>query len=363
MELTKGFALSVLAILGLLTALLFLPFVTPIVGAALVAYLLLPIQHRLTDRISDGMSAALLVVATTLLFVIPVVLILRIAILEAIEIGTRIEEGEIDLFLIDQWVEELLGRPVDTPGWIDRGESFLIEFLSDEPGGVAGYVTNVVSLLGGVTEFLIGIAVFGLLLYYFLKDGDRFVAWIHSVTPLPEPLRMELHDRVDNLLWAIIVGSVLVSVIQGVLTGIALAISGFSSIVFWTVIAVFFAILPVIGASAIWIPATLYLLATGQFLSALFLGLFGLIVISLSDNLLRGMIGARTAQMNPGLFLLGIFGGVFLFGFIGIFLGPLVVGATKAFTEVFAKAYSPYTGQDGEITGNVNRPPQPQQAS
>ncbi|XVH31122.1 AI-2E family transporter [Haloferacaceae archaeon DSL9] len=342
MQLAKGFALGVLLVLSAIALTLVLPFAAYVLGAILLAYVLAPLQARLAPKLGPRTAALSLMLGALLAFVIPLVLIIRVAVIEAMQILSRIESGELDMFVVDRWVEGVLGRSIDTSLWADRVQEALFSAVQSSEGGFAAYLTDAASVIGGFTELVIGLTLFAFLLYYLLKDGPALVAWIRRVTPLPRAMQAELHRTTDRLLWAILIGNLLVSVIQGLLTGFGLAVAGFSNVVFWTVMTTFFALLPLIGASVVWVPASLYLFATGQFITGAFLAIFGTFVISLSDNFLRGIIGGRSARMNPGLFTLGIFGGLVAFGFVGIFIGPLVVGMLQAFVEVFAREYNPY---------------------
>jgi len=98
--------------------------------------------------------------------------------------------------------------------------------------------------------------------------------------------------------------------------------------------------LPLVGALIIWLPALIYLLVVAQPVAALALFIFGAIVISTVDNLLRPMVLRRGAQLSPVLTIIGIFGGIALFGFVGLFVGPIVLGVTKLIVEIFVREYT-----------------------
>jgi predicted PurR-regulated permease PerM len=142
-------------------------------------------------------------------------------------------------------------------------------------------------------------------------------------------------------MWAVLVGNVAVAAVQGVLTGIGFAALGIENAVFWTVVTIVLALLPLIGASVIWIPASGYLLLIGRPIAAALLFAYGALVVSLSDNYLRPMIGGREADLNPALFVLGVFGGLAAFGVMGLFFGPVVVGTLKVLVELTARQRPP----------------------
>jgi predicted PurR-regulated permease PerM len=127
--------------------------------------------------------------------------------------------------------------------------------------------------------------------------------------------------------------------VQAVLLGIAFIV-GVQNIVFWTVVTFIASMLPLVGALIIWLPALIYLLVVAQPVAALALFIFGAIVISTVDNLLRPMVLRRGAQLSPVLTIIGIFGGIALFGFVGLFVGPIVLGVTKLIVEIFVREYT-----------------------
>jgi predicted PurR-regulated permease PerM len=156
------------------------------------------------------------------------------------------------------------------------------------------------------------------------------------VTPLPPAEVDALLVRLDRLLWASVVGTVIVATVQAVLTGIALAALGFSNVVFWTLVTFVLSLLPVIGASVVWLPASGYLVLVNRPADAAILFVVGAVVISGSDNVIRPLVVQRSAQLNTGLVVVGLFGGLAVFGFLGLFVGPVVVGLAKYLVEVLA---------------------------
>ena len=194
---------------------------------------------------------------------------------------------------------------------------------------------------GGIATVLIGFTVLLFLLYYFLVEGDSLLRWARSVAPLAEDTWTALIGQIDRLLWAVLIGNVAVALVQGILTGIGFAALGVPNVVFWTVFTTLLALLPIVGASVIWLPTSGYLLVVGRPVAAALLFAYGTFVVSLSDNYLRPMIGGREADLNPALFVFGVFGGLAAFGIMGPFFGPVVVGTLKVLVELTARRRSP----------------------
>jgi predicted PurR-regulated permease PerM len=113
--------------------------------------------------------------------------------------------------------------------------------------------------------------------------------------------------------------------------------------VFWTVLSTVVSLLPLVGASLVWLPASAYLFLIDEPARAALLFAYGALLVSASDNYLRPIIGGHEANLSPGLFVVGIFGGVVAMGFLGLFFGPVILGVLKALVEVYVDEYSPRT--------------------
>ncbi|WP_224270008.1 AI-2E family transporter [Haloprofundus salinisoli] len=325
MQRDRAFLLFAIGIVGVLSALLLFPFLQYILAAVLLAYVLKPVHRRLEPRIGSRIAAAALIVVSTLAVLLPIALVVQVVLQEARSVVTA--------------VRDLLSGSTPFGELAQMGLSVEALFGSAEGSG-STLVGSVVDVFGGLSNAVIGLTVLLFLLYYLLTDGTALVAWIRRAIPLPSPIQDELHARIDRLMWAVLVGNVLVAIVQGILTGIGFVIVGFPSAIFWTVFTVLLSLLPLIGASIVWFPAAVYLGLTGRYVSAGVLFVYGAVVVSLSDNYLRPVIGGREAHLNPGLFVVGIFGGVAAFGFMGIFFGPIILGVLKTLVDVYVREYA-----------------------
>jgi predicted PurR-regulated permease PerM len=97
--------------------------------------------------------------------------------------------------------------------------------------------------------------------------------------------------------------------------------------------------LPVVGSFLVWGPAAVYLFVNGQAALAGGLFLWGAIVVGVSDDYLRPIVVDRYARINPSVIIIGVLGGIYAIGFMGLFVGPIIVGALKASLEVFDEQY------------------------
>lgn len=335
MDRDRAVLLALLAVFLVLGALIVRPFLQFVLLALLLGYVLYPAYVRLAPRTGPRTAAAALITVTFLLIVLPLAGVIALAVDQAASVVRSVRSGAVDVAGFETAILEYTGVAVDLEALLEGID--LSAVVESAGGSGTAVVGNVVQLVGGVSDALVGFAIAIFLLYYVLTDGERFVAWTYEVSPLSEPLQEALYDEIDQVMWAVLVGNVLVAVIQGVLTGVGLFVVGVPNVIFWTLVTTVLSLLPLIGAFVVWFPIALYLLATDQFVVGVFLLVYGATVVSLSDNYLRPILVDRGAHLNPGVIILGLFGGVYAFGFMGLFFGPVVLGVLKTLLVLLAR--------------------------
>ena len=335
MDVSKGFLLVLIAGLLLFSAALVLPFLQYFLLAVLLAYVLAPLQHRLTDRTEPRIAAALLVLGATVAVIMPLVFVVRATAAEAMTLLDRLREGELTLSGFEEVIQRFTGVQVDLTAALRSAVSEV---------GTEG-VGSLVGIFGVLTHAAIGIGLTVFLLFYFLKDGDRFIRWLRRTTPLSEDAQDKLYEEIDGITGAVLAGHVLVAVIQGVLAGLGLFATGVPNAAFWTAVMIVLSLLPIVGSFLVWGPAVVYLVAIGQPIPAVLLLVYGTVVVGISDDYLRPVVVDRYAQLNPSVIIIGVLGGIYVIGFMGIFFGPIVIGALRATLDVFREEYGPDTVQ------------------
>jgi len=331
MERTRaGLLALVVGLLGL-AVLLVLPFVEFFLLAVLLAYPLRPLQRRLEPRLGPKISAGALVLGATVAVIVPVLWLLWIVVDEVTAFLDRLRTGEVDFSEVEAWIQDVTGEEVDL---LDAAQDALRESGISSVNGAVGVFQTVSSLL-------IGVALTVFLLYYFLKDANRFNRWLRATVPLRDNVYDQLRAEFDDVIWAVLVSHVLIAVVQGVLAGLGLIVLGVPRAVLWTGVMVVLAVLPIIGSFLVWGPAAIYLFSVGQPLAGAGLFVYGLVVVSLSDDFLRPITIDRYTEtrLNPSAIIVGILGGVYLMGFIGIFFGPVIIGSLRAALDVYRREY------------------------
>jgi predicted PurR-regulated permease PerM len=176
--------------------------------------------------------------------------------------------------------------------------------------------------------------------FFFLRDGDELMRYIKRILPLQSSHKEALLLRFRDVTLAVFVDNLFVAFLQGSLVGLGFWIFGLQAPIFWGVIAMFFALIPFIGTSVVWLPAALYLALTGKWITAVLLTLYGMIVVGLSDNVTRPLLLKGKIQVHPFLILLSILGGIEVFGvFMGLFIGPMIVSFLISVIQLYQLDY------------------------
>lgn len=198
------------------------------------------------------------------------------------------------------------------------------------------YLTNSYSMIiGSVTKFFIGTFIFILGYFFLQKDGDKFMKYVRRIIPMKEEYKTALFMRFKDVTTEVFRDSILVAMVQGGLVGIGLWFVGMNSPVFWGIVASFFALIPMIGAGIVWVPVNIYLFLIGDYVNGIILLLYGTIIISFSDNVIRAYLLNKKVSIHPFIIFLSIMGGLEVFGFMGIFLGPVIISLLISVLQLY----------------------------
>ena len=321
---SKGFFLLLIAVVTVLTLALVWPFIQYVLIALLLAYILTPLHKRLEPNIGPTLSSFTLVIGSVFAIIVPFVVMIGLIADDAMGFVAGLDDTEINVGEIEATIEAQTGMEVDLIATARDGvESIMQALLGGAP-----------DIVSAVTTALIGIGLAGFLLFFLLKDGEKLMAWTRDIVPLPDEVQDDLYAGLDRITWAVLVGHVAVAVIQGVLAGLGLLVTGVPNVVFWTFVMVVLALIPLIGSFAVWAPASAWLFLGGSPVAAAALFVYGAVVVGLSDEFLRPLIVGRV-DISPSLIIVGVIGGLYLLGFIGLFFGPVIVGAFKVILETY----------------------------
>ena len=191
-------------------------------------------------------------------------------------------------------------------------------------------------------------------LYFLLVDGQRLVKWLESVSPLKRGQTTELLLEFRSVTRSVLVSTLATAGVQAVAALIGYLVTGVPVPIFFAAITFFFALIPAVGAATVCVAAALVLLATGHPVAALILAVWGIVVVGLSDNVIKPILARRGMHMHGALIFFALLGGLSVFGPIGLLLGPLCVAFFLAVLRIYERDY----GRSSPRPGDPATPPQ-----
>jgi predicted PurR-regulated permease PerM len=329
--LRRWFTVGAVVIVVWIVWLVLRPMRTPIGWAAVLAFLLYPVQLRLTRLLGGRRTAAagILTGLTPVAIFVPLTLIGIAFAHQVSSLATTLQENR-DLFALSRLLDPAQHpRIASLAQWIAAHFDFhvtdLQEYIHEAVQKWAGTLASSSGALflntaGVVLRFFLMLFI----LFFILRDGSLWFERLARLLPLARGKREALFIRLGKVLRAVVYGCGLTALVQGALVCIGFAISGLSGPIVFGVLASVLALLPFGGAALIWVPAVLYLLATGSIGWAIFMLVWGG-VVSISDNFIRPVIISRYTPVPTLLVFLGVIGGVAAFGPLGFIVGPVIL--------------------------------------
>ncbi len=334
----RVFALVVAAALGYALVLLVEPFLGALTWAAFLAFLLFPLNVRWRRSLQGrGRSAGLLTVLA------PIVILLPLSAL-SLDFVAQIS-GLLQTLqrAAKQWDIKTFSDLQQFPT-IARANDWLQTHTGVSASQVQSYVVSgtqdvlqraasmsgsfFLGALGSLFSFLVMLA----LLFFFLRDGDEIMARGRGLIPLDDERKQRLFTQLGAVTRAIMFGTSITAVLQGVLVGVGFAIASLPSPVVFGVAAALLSMLPVGGTAFVWGPAAVWLFLDGRWGYGIFMLAWGFVLGAL-DNVLRPVLISGRARISALAVFAGVLGGIPAFGAIGVIAGPVLLSLVIALIE------------------------------
>jgi len=324
------------------------PFLTAIAWAVILAILVYPLYLWLLGMMRGRATlAALTVIAMIILIVIaPGIELVRFLTEEAIllvqSVRSLMDEDGKQGWLAKPWVQVVVG-------WWDLVAFYLTGFnininwkellVQGAQNSSKFLVERVTGIAQNVLLFTVNVLIALITLFFLLRDGKEFFSRLQRLLPMDQEHQQRLFKNIVDAVLAVVHGSLVVGMVQGLLAGLAYHFLGVPFAVLWGVVTGFAALLPVGGSTLVSIPATLYLFLQGETLRAIVLLVWSLGIVGSVDNILKPLIIGNRLGL-PVLFLFfGILGGLALFGALGIVLGPVIFALLRALLDLYSREY------------------------
>jgi len=319
------------------------PFSSALLWAAILALALSPVYTRLLRLVNgkQGLAAGIMTFSTLLMVIGPTIFLLAVLTTQAVNLYEWTSEFIQTGKLAEAWsrfATPMLDRLLHLPFLAGINvKGILIQGLSQFSSGLASQIGSV---LKNTLLLFVNLLIMLVFLFFILRDGVSYYSAIMRVLPFTPDQQQSIARKFRDTFSAVINGVFLVALLQGVMTGLGFALFGIPFSVFWGFLAAVLALLPIAGAMLVWLPGALYLYLTGSTLQGIFLAVWGALLVSLPDNFLKPLLIGRKAKIPTFLLFIGILGGLQVYGFLGIFFGPLVVTLLTAFVQIYREEYA-----------------------
>ena len=202
------------------------------------------------------------------------------------------------------------------------------------------YITNVLpGFVGATFNTLTAVAIMYFILYFMLVNAREMEEALYEYIPLKDENVELLGAEMKNMVVSNAIGIPLIALIQGVISLIGYLVFGVPEPVFWFVVTSFTAMLPIIGAAAVYVPMGLYLLSAGQTWQGIAVLAYGFGVVGSSDNIFRMLLARKIGDVHPLITIFGVIIGISLFGFIGLIFGPLLISLFIVLLKIYSNEY------------------------
>jgi predicted PurR-regulated permease PerM len=295
------------------------PFISAFTWALTLAIACAPLRRKLFARMPAGRASVLIIAVVVVVIGAPVTLLLRQLLQETLRAQSYLQNS----LSTDGFSETISRYP-----WLDRAWTWVYQELDirDLAGQFASTLTGWIAPAVAMSASIIsetGIAL--LALFFFLRDEEAILPRIKELIPLSAPDTEGLFTRIASTVRMAVYGRLFIGLVQGFLGGVIFAIAGLPAPVLWGAVMSLLSLVPMLGAFVVWIPAALLLLATGSWIRALIVTVWGIAVINPVDNFLYpALVGSRLG-LHPLILFIAFLGGLAAFGPTGLILGPCIV--------------------------------------
>ncbi len=319
------------------------PFFSILAWAAILTIIFYPL-FKIVNRLYGNRrawAALTMTIAVIIAIIIPAGFLLNLVAKELLDIyqycAQLIKEGKHITFFqglkqiaLFQRLTEVLDR------YFDLSQIDFEQFLLDNLQKLNMYVASQApKFIKGLSAIILKFFLMTVTLFFFFKDGEEVLTKIKALIPLSAKERDNILKKIVEMVQATIYGGIVVALVQGGFGTLGFLIVGLPGAVFWGAVMALLSFMHIVGPFMVWVPAAVYLLIQGAYIKAVVLGIWGAILVSLSDNFLRPVIISGKTQIHPLLIFFSILGGLYAFGLVGFIAGPLVVTICLAIIDIY----------------------------
>lgn len=323
----KRFAIILLVVLlGVLVFILVRPILMSIIAGLLLAYVFNPVYNKISKTIKNkNLASGVVLIIAALLVLIPLWYVIPLMSQQIFESFKYFQSLDVSALITsvfpnasDQFVLQMTTALDSFIAKITSSSlNFLLDFFLELP------------------TFLLHIAIISFVFFFALRDKETLKEFVSGLSPLSKAREQEFVKQFRDITDSLVYGQVIIGIVQGIIAGLGFLLFGIPGAFLLTSLAIVFSIVPTIGPAIIWIPVALYLFTNSTTLVVILFILYNILIVSTVDNILRIYIVSKSAKISTAIVLIGMIGGLFIFGILGLILGPLIL----AYFLTFLRAY------------------------
>ena len=316
------------------------PFMGVLAWAIVLVIVFYPVHKEIARRTQRRSLSALISCVLVVLVVVLPLTVLAVAVGQ--ELAKVVPNLPTSLSQLSSQQPAALGR---FSGWLQGRFGFDVvgvqDFLVQQFKNVSDRLLGAsFSLMGNIVSGIVKTFFVVFTMYYLFRDADKIVDRLPDALPLKREQSEVIIERTQHVVSASVYGVVTIAALQGLLGGIAFWILGIPSPVLWAVLMGFVCMIPVAGSFLVWLPLSIYLLLAGHWTKALLLVIWGALVISTLDNLLRPKLVGTQTKLHELFIFFSVLGGISVFGLLGLVLGPVVLAITLGLLQTFRPTHA-----------------------
>ena len=337
-------------VLILISFLIIKPFLTAVLTGIIFSYIFYPLYSRIHRKITNkNISSLITSILVILIITLPLFFILNTISKEAYTTYLLSRQKLASGQFLTECVPE------------DKTVCKFSNFISDQMNnpqtkyyfdtsikGITTKITGSISnILFSIPIFMLDMFIVLFVMFFLFRDGEILIDKIERIMPLKDKYRKHVFKKLNDMAYAVIYGSIIIAIIQGTLGGLGFLVFGLPSPLLWGIVMMFASLIPYVGSSIIWFPASLILIFNGYLnsetnliIKGILFILYGIFVVGTIDNILKPKLIGDKSGIHPVLVMLGVVGGLSFFGFIGVIIGPIILAMLVTFIEIYEEEKS-----------------------
>ena len=326
----KYFYVIFFLVILVLSFLMLRPFINAISISIILAYIFYTIYRKLHNIIPyKSVSSILMVIIVLLIVILPGILSVQLILQQFRYFSIDVKEMDAYLIGYTDDIEEYL----NLPDFVNL-EAITGSLTTDLTKGFTNIITTFIrSIPFRILETFIIIFV----LFYLFRDGARLLKSINNHLPIKKIYKDELFLESEKVIKAVIYGTLVAAVAQGAMGAIGFYIFGIDNFLIWGLVMSILALFPFVGPAFVWVPASIFFFISGDTTKGILLFIYGALLISSIDNIIKARIISKKARIHQVIILLGLVGGIGIFGVPGIVIGPLVLSILIVFLRIYLR--------------------------